>query len=99
SCTFDIIGTDINTNVLESARRGVYPARAVRNIDGAVLRRYFREENGQFQLDEEIKKRVRFEPGNLTQIPMPSTGQQDIVFCKNVAIYFKPDVSRRLIDG
>jgi chemotaxis protein methyltransferase CheR len=77
----------------------VYSARAVRNIDGAVLRRYFREENGQFHLDDEIKKRVRFESGNLTQLPVPSTGPQDVVFCKNVAIYFKPDVARRLVQG
>jgi chemotaxis protein methyltransferase CheR len=97
--TFDIVGTDINTKVLEAARRGVYSARAVRNIGGPLLRRYFVEEDGQFILDDEIKQRVRFEQGNLTQVPMPSTGPQDIVFCKNVAIYFQPDVSRRLVHG
>jgi chemotaxis protein methyltransferase CheR len=42
---------------------------------------------------------VRFEQGNLTQVPMPSTGPQDLVFCKNVAIYFQPDVARRLVHG
>jgi len=97
--TFDIVGTDINTKMVEAARRGVYSARAVRNVDGRLLRRYFVEEDGQFVLDDEIKRRVRFEQGNLTQVPMPSTGPQDIVFCKNVAIYFQPDVSRRLVHG
>ena len=97
--TFDIVGTDINTRVLEAARRGVYSPRAVRNVDGRLLRRYFVEEDGQFILDDDIKKRVRFEQGNLTQVPMPSTGPQDIVFCKNVAIYFQPDVARRLVHG
>jgi chemotaxis protein methyltransferase CheR len=98
-CTFDIVGTDINTKVLDAARRGVYCARAVRNVDGSLLRRYFRQEGNQFHLDDEIKKRVRFEQGNLTQVPMPSNGPQDIVFCKNVAIYFQPDVARRLMQG
>ena len=97
--TFDIVGTDINTKVLDAGRRGVYSARAVRNVDGRLLRRYFVEDGGQFILDEEIKSRVRFEQGNLTHVPMPSTGPQDIVFCKNVAIYFQPDVARRLVHG
>lgn len=97
--TFEIVGTDINTKVLESARLAVYSPRAVRNIEGNLLRRHFRQEGGLFHLDDEFKNRVRFEQGNLTQVPMPSNGAQDIVFCKNVAIYFQPDVSRRLMEG
>ena len=45
------------------------------------------------------RARVTFEFGNLTKTPMPSTGPQDIVFCKNVAIYFRPDVTRKLLEG
>ncbi len=52
-----------------------------------------------FALSDAIKTRVTFEFGNLTQTPMPSTGPQDIVFCKNVAIYFSADVTRKLIEG
>ena len=51
------------------------------------------------RLTEAIKRRVKFEFGNLTQTPMPSTGPQDIVFCKNVAIYFRADVTRKLVGG
>ncbi len=40
--TFEIVGTDVNTEVLETARRGVYSARALRNVEGGLLRRYFR---------------------------------------------------------
>jgi chemotaxis protein methyltransferase CheR len=97
--TFDIVGTDINTKMLEVGRRGVYSARAVRNIDGNVLRRHFRQDGDEFHLADEIKTRVRFEQGNLMQVPMPTSGPQDVVFCKNVAIYFKPDVARRLVEG
>ena len=46
-----------------------------------------------------IKRRVTFEFGNMTQTPMPSAGVQDVIFCKNVAIYFSADVTRRLIKG
>lgn len=97
--SIDIIGTDLNTRAIEKARRGVYTTRAVRNVEGRLLNDYFVRDGKTFALTESIKKRVKFEFGNLTQTPMPSTGPQDIVFCKNVAIYFRADVSKKLIDG
>ena len=54
-----------------------------------LLDDYFVRDGKTFALSEAIKQRVTFEFGNLTQTPMPSTGPQDIVFCKNVAIYFR----------
>jgi chemotaxis protein methyltransferase CheR len=96
---FEIVGTDVNTEVLESARRGVYSARALRNVEGDLLRRYFRPDAGRFCLDDAIKRAVRFEYANLTHVPLPrpvGTGQ-DIVFCKNVTIYFQPEMTRRLV--
>ena len=97
--TIEIIGTDLNSKALEKARRGVYTARAVRNVEGRLLDRYFARDGKLFALSDTIKKQVKFEFGNLTQTPMPSTGPQDVVFCKNVAIYFRPDVARKLIEG
>ena len=97
--TIEIIGTDINNNALERARRGAYTARAVRHVDGRLLDRYFVRDGSTFELCGDIKGRVAFEFGNITQTPMPSAGVQDVIFCKNVAIYFSPDVTRRLIKG
>ena len=97
--SIQIIGTDLNTKALEKARRGIYSARAVRNVEGRILDDYFVRDGTNFALSESIRKRVNFEFGNLTKTPMPSTGPQDVVFCKNVAIYFGADVTRRLIDG
>ena len=95
----EIIGTDLNTRALETARRGVYSTRAVRNVEGMLLDYHFTRDGKLFALSDAIKKRVKFEFGNLTQTPMPSTGPQDIVFCKNVTIYFSPEVTRKLISG
>ena len=95
----EIMGTDLNTKVLEKASAGVYNARAVRNVEGRLRDRYFASDGKAFALRDEIKKRVKFEFGNLTQTPMPSTGPQDIIFCKNVAIYFSTDVTRKLVKG
>ena len=97
--TFEIVGTDVNTEVLETARRGVYSARALRNVEGDLLRRYFRPDGRRFCLNDEIKRAVRFEYANLTHVPMPrpSASGQDIVLCKNVTIYFRPEMTRRLV--
>ena len=97
--SIEIIATDLNTSALEKARRGVYTARAVRNVEGRLLDDYFVHDGKTFALSDAIKQRVTFEFGNLTQTPMPSTGPQDIVFCKNVAIYFRADVTRKLLNG
>ena len=77
----------------------MYSARAVRNVEGVLLDDHFVRDGKTFALSEAIKKRVRFEFGNLTQTPMPSTGPQDIVFCKNVTIYFRAEVTRKLVAG
>ena len=97
--TIEIIGTDLNTDALEKANSGMYAARAVRNVEGRLLDAYFVGDGKTFMLQDAVKRRVSFEFGNLTRTPMPSTGPQDIVFCKNVAIYFSGDVTRKLIDG
>jgi chemotaxis protein methyltransferase CheR len=97
--TIEIVGTDLNTKVLEKARTGVYSPRAVRNIEGRLLNLYFKRCGESYALNDEVKRYVTFEYGNLTQIPMPSTGPQDVVFCKNVTIYFRNDVTRKLIRG
>jgi chemotaxis protein methyltransferase CheR len=85
--------------VLERARQGVYAARAVRNVEGRLLDAYFVRQGKDFALRDGIKDRVKFEFGNLMQTPMPSTGPQDVVFCKNVTIYFRSEVTRKLIHG
>jgi chemotaxis protein methyltransferase CheR len=97
--TFEITGTDLNSHALESARRGVYSPRAVRNVEGRLLDQYFVRAGNEFSLRDDVRRRVTFEFGNLNQTPMPSTGPQDVVFCKNVAIYFRSEVARRLICG
>src|SRR5688572_21381130 len=95
----EIFGAEHQSEALEKARGGVYTARAVRNVEGLVLDDHFVRDGKDFALNEAIKKRVKFEFGNLTQTPMPSTGPQDIVFCKNVTIYFREEVTRKLVAG
>jgi len=95
----EIVGTDLNTEALDRARRAVYTERAVRHVQGPLLDEYFVRDGRTFVLKDSIKARVTFEFGNLTRTPMPSTGPQDVVFCKNVAIYFRAEATRKLIEG
>ena len=95
----EIVGTDLNTEALDRARRAVYTEHAVRHVQGPLLDEYFVRDGKTFVLKDAIKARVTFEFGNLTRTPMPSTGPQDVVFCKNVAIYFRDEVTRKLIEG
>ena len=99
--TFEIVGTDLNTRALEAAERGEYSARAVRNVEPRLLRRWFRQDGARFHLRDEIRRLVRFEQLNLTQVPLrpPSAGLQDIIFCKNVAIYFRREVAQTVLRG
>jgi chemotaxis protein methyltransferase CheR len=94
---FDILGTDLNTERLDVARRGVYGARAVRNVEGEWLRRFFDPSGDQFQLKDDIRRSVRFQEGNLSS-PGALPAGADIIVCKNVAIYFRAEATRRLVE-
>jgi chemotaxis protein methyltransferase CheR len=98
--TFDIVGTDLNTERLEAARRGVYGTRAVRNVEGAWLQRFFEPDGDQFRLKNEIRRSVQFREGNLASDRGSGAppGRADIILCKNVAIYFRSEVTRRLVE-
>lgn len=99
--TFDIVATDLNSDALSAACRGVYSARSIRYVDGTWLRRYFESDGKQYRLNDEVKRSVRFSYSNLIQEPFPPAELrgQDVIFCKNVSIYFRPEVTRRLMHG
>ena len=98
--TIEIIGTDLNTKALEKASAGCVRRARCAQRRRAAARRLLRARREDVCAElRRSRTRVKFEFGNLTQTPMPSTGPQDIVFCKNVAIYFRADVTRKLIEG
>jgi chemotaxis protein methyltransferase CheR len=85
----EVVGTDINSTVLETARKGVYRDYSVRNMPKMYLDKYFKAEDGRFTVRDDVRRLVRFEHLNLyDQIRMRQMGTYDIVFCCNVLIYF-----------
>jgi chemotaxis protein methyltransferase CheR len=100
----EVVGTDINSSVLETARKGVYRDYSVRNMPKLYLEKYFIAEDGRFSVRDEVKKFIRFEPINLyDQARMRQMTNFDVIFCCNVLIYFdtpsKIQVISRLYDA
>ena len=101
---FRILATDISTRVLGQARAAVYPAARLAPLSKAQRHKYFRRlrdsadpELENYQLLEPVRQRVRFARLNLSAPPFPMKGPLDMVFCRNVLIYFDRDVRQGLI--
>ncbi|WP_455206686.1 CheR family methyltransferase [Kaarinaea lacus] len=83
-------GTDISSNALRQARSGVYDDVALsRGMSPELRKRYFRQEGNQWRVSDDVKKRVNFQELNL-KAGFASLGKFDIIFCRNVLIYFAP---------
>ncbi len=89
STKFEVVGTDINTQALDSARRGIYKDYAIRNIPKEYIGKYFRRDGDKFYLSEEIKQMTELKQVNLFEKPvMRAMRNYDVVFAANVLIYF-----------
>ena len=84
-----VVGMDVDTAALEKARRGVYHHNSFRGIRPAVLDRHFVKLPGGTQVKEPLRKMVQFRHGNIVD-PASYEGLAplDVVFCRNVLIYF-----------
>jgi chemotaxis protein methyltransferase CheR len=85
----EIIGTDINTAVLDMAHKAEYNQYAIRSTPKHYLNKYFDQSNGVYRLRQEVKELVRFEYINLIdREKMRHMIHFDFIFCANVLIYF-----------
>ena len=93
----EIIGSDIDTKVLQTAQAGIYGKRALMRLSPDLVARYFeRLDDERWQILPDLRGSVRFEPANLVDAQdTRAFGQFDVIFCRNVLIYFD-DTSRRL---
>jgi chemotaxis protein methyltransferase CheR len=98
----EIVASDIDTHVLETARRGVYGADS-RGLSPEQLRAYFLRGTGanagSIRVKPEVAKLVDFRPFNLMSTSWQLGAPFDIVFCRNVMIYFDAPTQRRVLEG
>lgn len=96
---FDIFGNDISRKVLRTAREAVYTSSSFRATEDSQRDRYFEKQGRTYRLRDTIRNRVTFGHLNLMDGGgLALIGQVDLIFCRNVMIYFDPDSRRRLID-
>jgi chemotaxis protein methyltransferase CheR len=94
-----IVGTDISTTVIGRAREGIYRDRALRLVPPQLLSRYFLpREDGGYQVAPAVRARVEFKVHNLFVDPPPGD-RINIIFCRNVMIYFDKPTQAKLVDG
>jgi len=92
-----ILGTDFSVKVVERARSGVYQQIEVnRGLPATLMVKFFRRSGMEWHLSDTVRRMVRFETIDLRQ-SMRSLGPFDLVFCKNVMIYFDDETKRKIV--
>jgi len=98
----DIIATDIDTEVLRRAQRGNYALDAVDSMSPERLRRFFLkgvgQNEGRIMVRPELQAMVRFSPCNLQGDNWPAGELFDVIFCRNVMIYFSRESQRQVLE-
>jgi len=93
-----IVGTDLSLKALEKARSAVYTEWSFRDTPPEVITSYFRETERGYELIERVRRMVSFMRLNLMDLDVYPRGV-DLIFCRNVLIYLKPDAAERVVEG
>lgn len=97
---WEVLGTDISQRVLQGATRALYPMERARHMPPAYLRRFclkgHDEHQGSLLIERGLRSRVRFSQVNLNA-RLPELGHFDVVFLRNVMIYFNDETKRQVV--
>ncbi|MDT4292223.1 protein-glutamate O-methyltransferase CheR [Methylomonas sp. MO1] len=99
---WEIFGSDLSTRVLEIARQGVYPLDRLDHMDKRLLEKYclkgVRSQEGFFRVDNKLRSRVKFDQVNLMSSLPPALGRFEVIFLRNVLIYFDQDTKKQVVE-
>lgn len=94
-----VLATDISSNVLDIAKKGIYKQSQLRKLSNNLVQKYFIKSNGdEYVISDKIKKEVLFKRTNLISDNFPYRKSFQIIFCRNVMIYFDTDIRNKLIE-
>jgi chemotaxis protein methyltransferase CheR len=97
---WELLGSDISTRVLEQARSGHYPIERAKDISRDYLSKFCLKgtgaQEGTFLIDKALRGRVQFMQVNLNT-PLPSLGEFDVIFLRNVMIYFDQKTKQQVL--
>ncbi len=99
-----IMATDISAKALARAKAGIYSDMEVRRgVSDALLAKFFERDGGHWKIRQHIQRKVYFQEVNLVADDLPcrmhAAGSFDVIFCRNVLIYFDAEVRRKVIDN
>jgi len=95
----EILATDLSTDILAKAKEGVYSQFEVqRGLPINFLVKYFKQEGDRWHVSEEIRNMVKYQPFNLLEDASVHS-QFDVIFCRNVLIYFDQPTKKQVLDG
>ncbi len=93
--SLQIFATDLDTDAIDKARKGMYPKNIVADVSPERLNRFFVKEESGYRICKKIREMVIFASHNITMDP-PFT-KLDLLTCRNLLIYFKPELQKRMI--
>lgn len=97
-----LVASDIDTRVLASAAQGVYRQDSVKGLAAERLQRFFLRGKGanagMVRMRPELRRAIQFMPVNLVRDDWPFRGLFDVVFCRNVMIYFDGQTQRQVLE-
>ena len=98
---FSIMAVDIDTDVIRTAKQGVFGKKSFRKFDGELKKKYFQPVGGnEYKISDSVKEMVKFQNFNLLSDLFPKDLQgMDIIFYRNVSIYFESDTQRNIFQG
>jgi chemotaxis protein methyltransferase WspC len=95
---FTIEGIDISQPHIQKAQAGIYPPFSFRNDDAELQAKFFAAVGRDYHLHDRVKRLVKFRVGNILQAQTWPIGQcYDVIFCRNLLIYFDPATRQRVI--
>jgi chemotaxis protein methyltransferase CheR len=97
---WEILASDISTQVLDVARKGIYPLTRTKDIPPQYLKRYCLKGTGAYEgkllVNQKLRDRVEFRQLNLNE-NLPDLGRFDAIFLRNVLIYFNQETKRQVV--
>ena len=94
----DILATDLSQEILDKAKAGEYSQFEVqRGLPIQLLMKYFKQDGERWRISDEIRQMVTLRPHNLLDSPQ-AFGRFDVVYCRNVLIYFDPETKSKVLD-
>lgn len=95
-----IYGTDISGKILQKCHNGIYSERDVKDVPPDYKMKYFKNSDGSFKINTELKNMVKFSQLNLLdRMMMRSMRDFDFIFCRNVLIYFTDDIRKKVVNS